>query len=1245
MQKLSKYAYRKVIIGREKRNSHRVISTAVGPSIIPIAPKCITCMSSGPTRTNRKAYSLLRDYMVERDHESGQKGALHNRNEKINFPGSSTPGRREILHHRKDVVDIVHMNRDTFTSLKSLLSLIDSINTRVVQNGLAASRQRGTPSSSGMLQTRAVINEKEYLLCVELGEDSREGSAPLRRNSCSGKFPPCDDEDLLHLKREIQGIDFFALSALLRVYQKIVRKKKAPHGGSLSRVAFPFNRVEKFILQTLCSHIDSLLQRKVKRKGDTVDSPPQQGPSSEAPFRAVYWEVLSILQILTHNKGEYIDFINRVLYAQFKFVDKHRHHYSYAFSVGLLPVINEVLLYLSNGVGSPPTGGEDLRHPAFFATIGGNPLHMQKEAFTWGYIQENYQKGELSVHRSASPSGDEQNGNVDTPQNCEPDERTAEERQSCADIVCPPPKSAQKELNPPEDGEKFSYLQHYSITLLSIIAKKIKYMEKRNHVHDVGLILEGINTLMHVEGSSGGQPSSLINQRAEFLKDVIQKGKDHRSEVSQKMYLLLFLDFIFNFLKNVKFGPKAIHRITKEGESLGDHFLKILCLSSSIRQMLTSGRRSSDSRKAHHHCGPSVGCTNDAPLYADQASKLISRVNKNIGLLTSEAILHAPNYGLPTRLERSHLPNAYMAYLLNDVYLQSNSEVKKMTLSHFAKRNESSHWGSQPGEGQIYLEYITLHNLVKIFKGEINQAGRKDAEGNGAERNGAKRNDSERNGVEGESEKSVEKVFPFFRTLLENCSNDATEMSRNLQMKQLLHGLNKLCYFYLLCKRHITNANFVALANCNFYLSFSIINWHIEKCLNRSEFFFPHFVNMCAEKISVIVGTLKCFGLPAEEDLANCLSKFITLTHLCMTEENRKSLLFYVLPYVERARGDLGKVGSLLVGTEVPSLRGAEGKDERTPVGGSTCEDAERMSNVYCEESSSDCTLFEEPPSGCTPVENPPSGDTPVRTHQNLHHVEKRITEVLSTFEEKQISPIGREKLHELLNKLLNKLLNEHVRGGLLLRKENQILRNKLNYILLNFDSFVKAHITQAVAEQQWLIAHHDAEGELAHTGKGGPRVALHHVAHMSGEGTVEGDNSIGGVVPTKDVDETTPGGDHPDGHAKLSLHFDYKHVSAKNEYFRQLQKYEREDFQKINNVLINMYLCNPYVCSKSKDVILSSGKSPKKVIILPQDTYRNIHKLVAAGESAEGFKLLRRVHHSVHLFFIRVKFFFSRMS
>ncbi|ANQ07698.1 Uncharacterized protein PCOAH_00019710 [Plasmodium coatneyi] len=227
---------------------------------------------------------------------------------------------------------------------------------------------------------------------------------------------------------------------------------------------------------------------------------------------------------------------------------------------------------------------------------------------------------------------------------------------------------------------------------------------------------------------------------------------------------------------------------------------------------------------------------------------------------------------------------------------------------------------------------------------------------------------------------------------------------------------------------------------------------------------------------------------------------------------------------------------------------------------------------------------------------------------------------------------------------LLHELRHEHLRGNLLLRKENQILRNKLNYILLNFDSFIKAHITQVVAEQEWIFAHHDEEGELAQTGKGRPPVALHPAVHMLGKDTSEGDNSIGGV-PKKDVDQTATGKNHQDGRAKLGLHFDYGHVSAKNEYFRQLQKYEREDYKKINNVLINMYLCNPYICSKSKEAVLSSGRSPKKVIILPQDTYRNIHKLVVAGENSDGLKLLRRVHNSVHLFFIRVKFFFSRQS
>ncbi|CAA9988026.1 conserved Plasmodium protein, unknown function [Plasmodium knowlesi strain H] len=1224
MQKLSKNVCRKVIIGGEKSNSHRVITTAAGLAIIPTTLKSIIWTKSGPTGTDRKAYTLLRDYMVERNHEGKQNSALYNRNENNDFIESNGPGRREILHHRKDAIDIVHMDRDIYTSLKNVFSLIDSINTQVVQNGLAINTQSGTPTRNGILQTRALINEKEYLFCVELGEDSTVGNAHLRRNICPEKFTRYDDEDLLHLKREIQGVDFFALSALLRIYQKIVRKKYNPHEGNPSRVPFPFNRLEMFILQTVCSHIDNLLQRKNNRKDDALGNHLQESPRSKAPFRAIYWEVLNILQTLIHNKGEYIDFINRVLYTQFQLVDKHKHHYNYAFSVALLPVINEVLLYQSTGLGSPPTEEGNSSPSALFATIGGKPLHMQKEAFTCEYIEENYRKINLPANKSDSPTDDEPSRDIDTPQNSGEDQLSAEGRQSCADIFCSPLKSVRNEFNPPTDGANISHLQQYSISLLSIIAKKIKYMEKRNHIHDLGLILEGVNTLLHVRSICGEHLCILINPRVEFLKDVISKDKDNSTGVSQEMYILLFLDYIFNFLKNFKFGSKSIHWMIKKGEYLEDYFVKILCLSSSIRQILTSGRRSSDSRGGPHHHGPNVVCTSDAPLYRDQASKVISRVNKNIGLLISEAILSAPNYGLPTRLESNHILNAYMAYLLNDVYLQNNSEMKKIILSHFVKKNELLHWVSQPCEGKIYLEYITLYNFVKIFKGNINQSERKDAE----------RVET----AERESENFVEKIFPLFRTFLENCikmnggENDATEMSLDHQMKQLLHGLNKLCYFYVLCKRHITNSNFVALANCNFYVAFSIINWHIEKCLNRSELFLPHFVNMCVEKISVIVGTLKCFGLPAEEDLANCLSKFITLTHVCMTEENKKNLLFYVLPYVQRAKKDVGKLETLLVGTEVSSPGDPEGKNECIPAEESPtiCEDAERIGNVHCEKKASVDMNFEKKT----------SDDTPLPTHQNLHHMEKRIEEILAIYEEKQIFPIDSKKMYELLHELQH----EHIRGSLLLRKENQILRNKLNYIFFNFDSFIKAHITQVVAEQEWVVAHHDEEEQLAESGKNLASVELHPAVDMLGKDTEEGDNSIGGVS-AKNVKETVPGGDHPDGQPKLGLHFDYGHVSAKNEYFRQLQKYEREDYKKINNVLINMYLCNPYIYSKSKDVVVSSGKSPKKVIILPQDTYRNIHKLAVARESSDGLKILRRVHNSVYLFFIRVKFFFSRLN
>ncbi|GAW80775.1 hypothetical protein, conserved [Plasmodium gonderi] len=1287
MQNFLKYAYLKVIY-REKRNSHRAISTLKGYLLIQNHfQKGIISTKCNLNKIDRKLLNVLRDYVVERENENKHRSSIHNTNEDINVVGRP-PGRREILHHRKNDIDIFHIDRGIFESLKNVFSTIDKINVQFIQNVLISSKDssRGNRKiACKIVQKRVHINEQEYLFCIELPKEWINDNPKISETSYQGKKNILPYDDFTHLHGEMQNVDFFALSTLFRLYHKISRKKNYDHECSNFNIAFPYDKMNMFVLKLLCIHIDNIISNGKNKKihTRTIKSLPQVVTNNKLPFHAIYWEMLNILQILKENKSEYIKIINYILYTQFEVVYKHKHHYNYAYSITLLPLLNELILYESNCLTTWPKKENHSKIKPFSISIGKNNFYMHKESYTWDYIEENYKDKEQSSIEISNSTGTKcnidsiyrNNGKTTLDQKCtsikkslndcdanlptingnhlvhyeqceklkktenfEANEHTSEEMDIFANIFFFSQNSIEKKINLIfSKNVKCPYLLQYCIIVLTRIAKKIKYKEKRNFLIDQSYILEGIHTLLYVTNDTHGQLTSLINEKSEFLKNMNCTSRNDHNCVSEKMYLLLFLDFTFKFLKNVKYDYKSMEKTTSKGEIFSQNFLKILCLTSSIRHLLTSGgkKKKNDSERK---CIPFSNLdNNDISQDSEQVkeNELISRINKYIGLLNSEIILSRLNYFSPTHSGWEEITSAYMAYLLNDLYMQNNLDIKKMIVSYFLKDYKLLNSGSLRiyKKEQIYLEYITIYNFVKIFKSEINQV-----------------------------EKGYENVLNIFTTFLDTSricqkinTNNSSKILCEIQMKQeqLLHQINKLCYLYLLIKRYITNPNFVTLINYNFYLTVCLINQYIEKNMNNSENV-PQFANKCVNKITSIVVTMKCFNIPPEEDLTKSVSKLVTLTHTCMNEENKKNILFFVIPYMKSGKEDINDLENLLTDTKNLAHE-SKMKQEDNKEKGSTnmCHEEEwtNKNKKTCVIIPT-CMLNEKKKKkkkidfkNSDQQNNHPNHDdnTHLSIKRNLHYVEKSITQILANFEKNKNFCINNNQLYELLH--------EQMKGNHLIKKENTLLKNKLNYIFLNLDTFITSHIARLVSKKDFHFVNQDEK--TMQKDNFYPK-SQHHPSYQTDNEVTMKDNDITTTAETtmmmminaKDEETEERVVSHHDREEAptLGIHFDYEQVTAKNEYFQELKKYENENYIKINNVLINMYMCNPHICTKRKNImVFSNGKIQKKMIILPHDTYKNIRKFLITTQRVDRLKLLKRLHNSIYLLFIKVKFFFNR--
>ncbi|CRG99884.1 conserved Plasmodium protein, unknown function [Plasmodium relictum] len=1173
MLKFSKYACQKIICS-ENYITNRIINIS-NNSLLYLRtsnryPKYKFCFR------DYKNFNVLKDYIFENRSDS----------ENIKIEISEFFNKNQIYYCKKNNIDSLLINENLYTHLKNIFVLIDRINHYLVKQNSFKYRNI---YPHGIIENNVYINRKLYLFYLETPSEYKSKiSFDIEKI--------LHDRDFLDLCKEIQNLDFYSLTSFLFIYKKLIE-----HKCDNCKTIFFFYEIDKFILQNLCILINNIRSNYFNKKNRNYE---KNIRGNKLHFYQEYIEILNILNVLKNNKKKYINFINFILYCQYKNIYKHYHHYNYSYSISILHLINEVIFFQLNS-SYINYNKEKKKSDNFYLVLNNNYFYIQKDKFTWNYIEKYYEDIEpynnnnnninknlqsfffydnkdlnndlyvLKQYDITNLKHNKKSTPFKKPLIYEEYSNVDDQKYDCND-ACDIIKEVNNEFKFISKDIDCSYLLKYYIILLTIIVKKIKYVENRNVLNDIECVLESVNILMYIN-SKCVDLNKIISEKDTFLRNI--SSFKH----NESLYFLLFLNFVFNILKNLRYSNNYL-KISKKYDK-NENFFKILSLISNIRYLLIINKKDSVNRNFNE---PQIECENKFLIELENIRRnLIKKVNKNLCLLTNEITLMYSNY-----IKLIHDNNInykynllnYISYVFNDLYLQNNYQMKKNILLYFLKHYKNFNSVLVLNKDEIYLQYITIYNFLKLFKNEINES-------------------------TGEYE-NVLKMFMecFDNSIYYKLSEDKlmNNCHEKYKIKYYLHFLNKLCYFFFLSKKYITNCEFLNQINYHFYLTFYMINQYIEKNMNYSELF-TYFVNKCMNKIIVLLVIHKYFNILGE-DLIKCLVKFMHFTHNIVSNEKKRKILIYIFPYIKEEKHILNNLRYLLINKET-ALHNTVKKSTDSPMGESSINKNEkkesnglytRVKNNLCEDKEND--LYNETFSYFKGKKrkdiNELSGDMKMNTTE--------ITKILE-----------KNKDTKLNNNELYILLDLHMKENCLIKKENVLLKNKLNYILLNFENFISSYINVLISQNPICLYE-----------KGLLKVKNKNDCVLTKKKIEINHDCINELNKKKNI-------------ASLNIKFDYQQIDVKNEYFYKLKKYENKNYIKINNILINMYMYNPYICVKNKSIFLKKDKKHKKIIILPYDTYKNIQKLVNY-EVNEELNLFKRLQSSICLFFYKLKIFFK---
>ncbi|CXH99565.1 conserved Plasmodium protein, unknown function [Plasmodium berghei] len=1165
-----------------------------------------------------KNFNFLKDYINERtdtltftNHKEYQEKHINNK--------------QNIFYNKENNNYHVIVNPIIYSQLKNIFQIIHKTNTSILQNILTKYKNVIPIQHHQIIKSNICIYKNQYLFYLQIPNEYINIILP---------------EIQLHFKKEktigifkqINNLDIYALISLFHIHTNVMKNVNTIRGNYVSTDRVEFHglvsvslsdKMTSFILNNLCVQIDKFFSNfKTKEINTTMN---------KSGFHKIYLELLDILNILIIEINKYIKFINFILNILLKSFHKYKHHYNYTYSVNLLNTLNQIIPFHMHSLYLVSSNEEDISN-TFIKKIENNYFYIQKENFTWNNINKYY--GEINPNNYLSEIKNEKafiSYSMDT--------------EYWNDQFI--------HLNYNIENNKF--WTQYCIILVTIIVKKIKYVMHRNVLIDEIYVLEAINTLLHIKNKQVLNLDTLIDTKAPFLKNLYadklenSKGTDidapKKNECSEKKNnFLLFLNFSFNMLKNLRYNNTSLKNLVSKNKDRVEIFLKIISLISNIKYLLTSNINKCTSKNSMEN----VIAVNDHFIKRQNENiknaKVINTLKKNINLFCNEIVLAFSNYHTMSKsfstdfLSCTSQKNVamYMSYIFNDIYFQNNSQIKNIILNHFLKHYNILNSNLETyNKKYIYLQYITIYNLIKLFHNDINNT----------------------------SPNLYNIVLNIFMECFNNntCYNLKNDKISSISYKKqkinyYLHMLNKLCYFYFLSKKYITNLEFLNHINHNFYLTFHLISQYIEKNINTQDYF-TNFINKCANKIIIILTVHKFFNIYSE-DLNMCVSNFIQLTHEYITKENKKKFILYIIPFLKFPKSLTDNLKRLLINADTNFFEEVNIQKEITGEKQLAFQNnnlrnfnQEDISCVECEKNESNLFKNEQIVSNNAEGVNVNNEDI-FRNKQNdlgniflnyfkehnyanqnvypVSHIEKDLTELIEN--------LGKNKNFQINNNTLYKILNEYMKENKLIKKENIILKNKLNFIVLNFEQFISSYIN-SISSNNSTTSTPTNNSTIFHCKE---NISAINTLIMNKSGkTIEKDINKNMVVGKNDTIQEKANYYKYDKDnvnkiknmsTALQIQFDYHYVNAKNEYFNELKKYENKNYIKVNNILLNMYMYNPYISAKN---------NKKKLIILPYDTYKNIKKLVCEGN--EGANVFKRFHNSVYFFFDKLMIFFCK--
>ncbi|CDU16432.1 conserved Plasmodium protein, unknown function [Plasmodium yoelii] len=1235
MLKLSKYFYNNIVnIGNIK--GKQIINIYIHNIILGYYlvknnyyPKCKYAI------VHFKNFNFLKDYMNERNH------TLTFINEKEYQQEKHINNKKKIIFNKKNNTYNITANPIIYSQLKNIFRTIHKINTSILLNILTKYKNVIPLQSHQIIKTNICIYKNQYLFYIQIPNEYINIILPeIKLNF--------NKEQINEIFKQINNLDVYALISFFHIHTNVMKNVNTIRDKSVSTdrveshgfVSVSLSdKMTSFILNNLCVQIDKFFSNfKTKEINTTMN---------KSDFHKIYLELLDILNILVIEINIYIKFIDFILTTLLKYFYKYKHHYNYTYSVNLLNTLNQIIpfhmhsLYLASS-------HEEIISNNFIKKIGNNYFYIQKENFTWNIINKYY--GEINYTNSFSEIKNEKkimSYSLDT--ECWNDQFT--------------------HLNYNIENNKF--WAQYCIILLTVIVKKIKYVIHRNVLIDELYVLEAINTLLHIKNKQILNLDTLIDAKSSFLKDLhtnqLENSKETEFDIPKKYEcsekknnFLLFLNFSFNMLKNLRYNNTCLKDLVSKNKDGVEIFLKIISLISNIKYLLTSNVNkctSDDSMesvitandhfiKRHNENVKNVKNVKNVNDIKDiKSTKIISTLKKNINLFCNEIVLAFSNYYAMSKsfstdfLSCTSQKNVamYMSYIFNDIYFQNNSQIKNIILNHFLKHYNILNSNLETyNKKYIYLQYITIYNLIKLFHNDINN-------------------------ISPNLYNMVLNIFMecFNNNTCYNLKNDKITNDVSYKKQQInyyIHLLNKLSYFYFLSKKYITNLEFINHINHNFYLTFHLINQYIEKNINTQDYF-TNFINKCANKIIIILTVHKFFNIYSE-DLNVCVSNFIQLTHEYITKENKKKFILYIIPFFKFPKSLTNNLKCLLIGPDIDVFEEGNIQKEITEEKQLNFQNNNmnnfNQGNISCVEyNANESNLFKNEQKVSNNVEGVNVNNEDIFTNkqnglsniflnyfkehnyanQNTYpvsHIEKDLTELIAN--------LGKNSNFQISNNTLYKILDEYMKESKLIKKENIILKNKLNFIVLNFEQFISSYIN-SITSNDSTTSTPTNNSTIFHCKE---NISAINTLIMNKSGkTIEKNINKNMVVGENDTnqEETNYYKCDKDNVNKiknmsttLQIQFDYHYVNAKNEYFNELKKYENKNYIKVNNILLNMYMYNPYISAKN---------NKKKLIILPYDTYKNIKKLVCEGN--EGPNVFKRFHNSVYFFFDKLMIFFCK--